>query len=286
MKVRIVICILLLLLSGLDAGAKLSNPNYGIAIQEVRNTAPAISKNVDSLIYASGVLKSKATASTIINERVMPDKTVDFYLLIFLCLLLGIVRYSDRRYFTNLFRAFTNPSQSTAAREQLEVAMVSNMLMNLFFVVVGGVYVFYIMSMNKAFAWGFSNRLYSMLTLVGCIGLIYVFKYIILTFSGWVFKIKHITEYYTFNVFFVNKVMAILLLPMTVAIAFADAQIVSAVITLSAIIICVLFLYRYILSWKAFGAFFQYSWFHFFTYLCTSEILPMAVLMKLLFMNV
>ena len=39
---------------------------------------------------------------------------------------------------------------------------------------------------------------------------------------------------------------------------------------------------RYTRSWQIFGSFFQYSKFHFFTYLCASEVLPLAVLMKIL----
>jgi hypothetical protein len=64
--------------------------------------------------------------------------------------------------------------------------------------------------------------------------------------------------------------------------AFGSAALAGPAVVVSVIVIALLFINRYIRSWQVFGSFFQYSKFHFFTYLCASEILPLAVLMKLL----
>ena len=72
------------------------------------------------------------------------------------------------------------------------------------------------------------------------------------------------------------------LLPFVLLIAFAAPVYAGPALVVSGVLIALLFVSRYIRSWQVFGSFFQFSKFHFFTYLCASEILPLAVLMKLL----
>jgi len=121
-----------------------------------------------------------------------------------------------------------------------------------------------------------------LLMLIGGMIVIYVGKYAVIKFSGWSFRVESITEHYLFNVFLVNKILAIILLPFIVLLAFATPVIAQPALIISFVLILVLFVNRYLRSWQVFGSFFQYSKFHFFTYLCASELLPLAVLMKLL----
>ena len=113
-------------------------------------------------------------------------------------------------------------------------------------------------------------------------GIIYLAKYLAVRFSGWAFRVEGVTEHYLFNVFLINKVLGIILVPFVIILAFADHNVVQQMIVISFIVSGILLLNRYIRSWQVFGSFFQYSKFHFFMYLCASELLPLAVLMKLL----
>jgi Na+-translocating ferredoxin:NAD+ oxidoreductase RnfD subunit len=101
-------------------------------------------------------------------------------------------------------------------------------------------------------------------------------------FSGWAFRVEGVTEHYLFNVFLINKILAMILIPFIIILAFADAEVAKQMIVVSFLVGGLLLLNRYIRSWQVFGSFFQYSKFHFFMYLCASELLPLAVLMKLL----
>jgi Na+-translocating ferredoxin:NAD+ oxidoreductase RnfD subunit len=118
--------------------------------------------------------------------------------------------------------------------------------------------------------------------LVAGTGVIYLIKYAAVQFSGWAFRVQGITEHYLFNVFLINKVLGVTLVPFVIILAFADREWAQQIVILSFITSGILLLNRYIRSWQVFGSFFQYSKFHFFVYLCASEILPLAVLMKLL----
>jgi hypothetical protein len=91
---------------------------------------------------------------------------------------------------------------------------------------------------------------------------------------------QNVTDNYLFNVFLVNKILAIALLPFTIFLAFPNPIWASYLLMTSVILIAASFIVRYIQSWKVSSASFKLSKFHFFTYLCASEILPLAVLIK------
>jgi hypothetical protein len=264
----------------LRSGAAIGNHYPGVTYTE--SSSNVINVQLDSMLYARKIFLRQNTIKAIDVPRFYNDKTLDFYLLLGICLILGVVVYANPRYFENLFKAFVNPSQSTAAKEQIEIAVAPNAVMNGLFVLVAGVYVFYIFNLNKIGLHSKPDKANSIFYFVAGIALMYLIKYIVLVFSGWVFRIKHISEQYTFNVFFINKLIGVLLLPIVIMLAFSDAMFFKPLIIISCCLIAILFFYRYILSYRIFETFFQYSWFHFFTYLCASEILPMAVLLKML----
>jgi len=237
----------------------------------------------DSLMITHGQLNPTSVISAIVPARHFTDKTVDFYLLMFLIVLLGLIRLSDPRYFQSLWHAFKSPSSSSRQlKEKLQGASLSNLLMNIFFTMSAAAYGFFIMRNFMPQRTGTIPPSLLLIMLMGGMMAIYAGKYAVIKFSGWAFRVKGITEHYLFNVFLVNKILAIILLPIIVLLAFADPAIAQPALILSFLLILFLFVNRYLRSWQVFGSFFQYSKFHFFTYLCASELLPLAVLMKLL----
>ena len=279
--VQILFISLLLCFGATDAMARIDMQRYGFAIDSNQTKALA-TISVDSLVNLGAAVKNKTVYFSIDRPRVMHDSTIDFYLVLLLCLLLGIIRFSDPHYFSVLVRSFRNPSGSRHFKEQIQGASVSNLLMNIFFAVIAGAYIYYA---GRALAVRLSDAFDGPLMLVVLIGgvlAIYLGKYLVIRFSGWAFRVETITEQYLFNVFLINKIIGIALLPFVVLIAFAGAEWISPLIVISLMIIALLLFNRYTRSWQVFGSFFQYSKFHFFTYLCASEILPMAILVKLL----
>jgi hypothetical protein len=154
--------------------------------------------------------------------------------------------------------------------------------MNIFFAFAGGAYMYYIVRYFTPISSGVIPPSLLIIMLIAGTGLIYVIKYSAVRFSGWAFRLEGITEHYLFNVFLINKILAITLIPFIIVLAFADHNLARQIVVISFITSGILLLNRYIRSWQVFGSFFQYSKFHFFMYLCASELLPLAVLMKLL----
>ncbi len=239
--------------------------------------------NADTFIANLPVLNAKYTINDIEHPRVYESQTADFYLLLFLCIMLGLIRFMDARYFMNLWRAFWNPTLSNRQlKDQLQSSAVPNFLMNIFFTFAGGAYIYYIVKFFTPHRSGVIPPSLLIIMLIGGTGIIYLAKFAAIRFSGWAFRVEGITEHYLFNVFLINKVLGITLIPFIIILAFADHQWAQQVVVLSFVVGGALLVNRYMRSWQVFGSFFQYSKFHFFMYLCASELLPLAVLMKLL----
>ncbi len=260
--------------------------NYGLpplSDSARRNIASATQAAYDSLLRAHPQYANRHVVNAIAQHHFFDDKTTDFYLLITLFLFLGLIRLTDPRYFHSLWQAFRNPGSSgRQLKEKLQSASVSNLLMNLFFTMSAAAYGFFVV---KNFMPQRSGNLPASLLFIMLIAgmiVVYLGKYAVIRFSGWAFRVQGITEHYLFNVFLVNKILAMLLLPVIVLLAFAGPIVAQPALILSFLLILFLFINRYMRSWQVFGSFFQYSKFHFFTYLCASELLPLAVLMKLL----
>lgn len=281
-------CIIVLLLSlplAAHGQSRVRPADYGLALTIDSATASrAALRLTDSLLRAQPQLKASTPIQYAIQRpRLRQDQTVDFYLLLALVLLLGFIRLLDPRYFGNLWRVFRNPSLTGRQyKEQLGGASIPNLLMNLFFAASAGAYMFYLARVFTPHRTGAIPPSLLVTLLIAGMMLLYAGKYAVVRFSGWAFRIEEVTEQYLFNVFLVNKILAVALLPFIVLLAFTGGAWSEPAIILSLVLIVLLFISRYARSWQVFGSFFQYSKFHFITYLCASEILPLAILMKLI----
>jgi MFS family permease len=241
-------------------------------------TMPA---TIDSMIALATANKPAVFAITHAHQPA--TKTLEFYLILAIVLFLGIIRLTDPKYFTDLWLAFRNPQRNfRQSRDKLYQPSFTNFLMNIFFTLTAGFYLYYVAgSYIRPTADKANPGLMLLLITVGMMA-IYLIKYLVVRFSGWAFRVEGITENYIFNVFLINKVIAVVLLPFVILLAFGAPQWIEPSIIISTILLVFLFANRYVRSWTVFGSFFQYSKFQFFTYLCASELLPLAILIKLL----
>ena len=255
---------------------------YGVVADTAGNAA-ALQARLDSMLRSHPMLQGGAVDTAISPVHVFEDQTVAFYLLLLLFVMLGLIRLSNPRYFQSVFRAFWNPTTNMRHnRDPLSNAELPNLLMNVFYAMSLGAYIFYVV---QAFAGPRSGvlppALLLTLLILGVL-VLYAGKYLMIRFSGWAFRVETVTDQYLFNVFLMNKIIGIVLLPFVVLLAFAGEAWAGPVVVVSVLVIGLLVINRYVRSWQVFGSFFQFSKFHFFTYLCASELLPLAVLMKLL----
>lgn len=255
---------------------------YGIPIMGIADARLAEGRFMDSVVARVTAGKERVWLLTV--RRSEAPRARDFYVNIGLVLFLGVIRAIDPDYFFELAVAFQNPGIADR-RSKVKGRHDSfiNFLMNLFFVLTIGFYLFYVVggSLGSHHLSRASPGFMLMLLPLG-VSVIYIVKYAAIRFSGWAFKVESVTDRYVFNVFLINKVIGLLLLPFVIVLAFAGEAAREPTIFVSMGLVGILFASRYVRSWEVFGSFFQYSKFHFFTYICASELLPLAVLLKLL----
>jgi Domain of unknown function (DUF4271) len=275
----------LLMLWTINVQAAVNPAKYGVSLHiDSAARQRYVAARLDSMLDAHPQMALEQKVVAIAHTRTMHDKTADFYLMLCMVLLLGVIRYLDPRYFYSLWRSFYNPTlKHSQLKDKLEVATFQGLLMNIFFGISAGAYIYFVVRLFVPAAGRVDiNPVVLLLLLMAGMLVIYLIKYLIMKFSGWAFRLEAITDDYIFNVFLINKVMSVLLIPFTFLMAFGDPELAGPAFLVSLILIAILLINRYTRSWQVFGSFFQFSKFHFFTYLCASELLPLAVLIKLL----
>jgi len=214
--------------------------------------------------------------------READSKDVLFYVLTGVLFFLGFIRLFFPKYFNNVFRMFFQTSfRQKQTREQLVQDRLPSLLMNIFFAMVGGVFIALAAERNNWF-----KMVDFWLVLLYCSGLlvgIYMIKYLVLQFTGWVFNARELANTYSFIVFLINKILAVALLPLLLLYAFSSEEINKVLITIITCMVVFMFGYRYIVSLSTIRGNLKVNAIHFFIYLCAVEIVPMIIIYKVLF---
>ena len=215
-----------------------------------------------------------------INElRIAPNFDGRFYLIIGMLFYLAFIKVTFPKYFSNVFQLiFQSPIRQKQTREQLQQNNLASLFSNILFILNASIFVSLIAIKN-----GWVD-----LTLYSCIAYsvvgfttLYLFKFLFLWLSGWLFSQGEAIGNYSFIVFLTNKVMGVFLIPAILLLAFSPVSVQDFAYNSAIIIISILFVYRYLISFSIVRASLKVSAFHFFLYLCTCEVLPMLVLYKL-----
>jgi len=218
------------------------------------------------------------------DVRVAPHKEDLFYILAGLLLFLGFVKVAYTRYFQNIFKLFFQTSlRQKQTPEQIVQGYVPGFLLTLLFFIVGGMFIAIYaeaQSLLKGPLW------MRVLFCSGVFACIYLVKYLVTLFAGLVFNVKEAAGTYSFIVFLVNRVMAIILLPLLIMLAFYGGDARAVLFTITASIVVILLMYRYILSLTVIRKNLKVSALHFFIYLCAVELMPLLVIYKVLFIEI
>jgi uncharacterized protein DUF4271 len=204
-----------------------------------------------------------------------------FYLLVCILFYFALTRIFFEKYFNNLMTLFFRVSlRQQQIREQVLQAPLPSLLLNILFVVSGGLYACFLLHYSRI---GESLSfwmlyLYCMLTLAG----IYLTKFMVLKFLGWVFSISRATDIYIFVVFLVNKMLGIFLLPFLILITFSGEQGREIFITISLAMVFMLWAYRTLAGYRPVRNEIKLTPFYFFLYLCAFEIAPLLLIYKVL----
>lgn len=280
MRLCLKLYLLLVLISSSVQG--FGRERYGFNLPEplIEQKYSAKQQQIDALNPYLSVTK---VSDFRLKERIGQDDSFAFLIFLLLIGTVAIFKVVQPTFFKNIFRAFRNPNLAARQlKEQLRQDSPPSLVMDLIFCVSGGMYIFYLLQHVSHAT--LSTQLPQPLLLLAFILIfvvVYTVRFSFLRFTGWAFNIKEATDAYTVNLFLINKILGLLLIPFTLVLAFGHGAWVDICLTLSYIVIGFLMLNRFTRSGLTFGFFLKFSKFHFFMYLCASELLPLAVLIKL-----
>lgn len=208
-----------------------------------------------------------------------PNKDELFYIICATLLFLGILRVSFPKYFSDLFNVFWRSTRQKQIRDQLLQAGMTTLLFNIFFVFSLSLFAYLTvdhLAGNIKNPWAMFGICF--LT----IGAIYSVKYFILRLSGWIFGQEEAAASYAFIVFMINKILAILIIPFTLILAFSDEKIQQAAFSIAVISIIFILIYRFILAYSNLRNELKISGLHLLLYVAGFEIIPVLLIYRLL----
>ena len=204
-----------------------------------------------------------------------------FYAFMGISFLLGLTKVLFPSYFNQVFWFFLHPSdRKHNVSEQLQGQYIlPSLLLNLLFVLTGGLFLTLIMQLSGEQFWK------SWAVFTSLLAGIYLLKYLVILFSGWLFGTPIASTIYNQVVFSINKIIGLVLLPTTLLMSYGSARTSSHVLSTVTVIVGVLLLYRYIASFLLIKGKLKVSAFHFILYLCAVEIIPLLLVYKVLLTN-
>jgi uncharacterized protein DUF4271 len=247
-------------------------------------TKPAHVKTYDSSLQnvfrENRFVNIKGTPVAVSNRlRKTNSQNSPFYILLGVVSILAFLRFFYAQYFVNLFRVFFNTSlRQSQLKDQLLQAQLASLLYNLFFIVVGGTYIYLLFRYFNLIVVG---NIASLLPLcVGCLALIYLVKYTVLKFTGWLTGYNEVVDDYLFIIFLINKIIGILLVPVVVIMAFSDSIIVEIAVSISLLSIGLMIVLRLLRSYGLLEHQLKVNYFQFLLYIAGIEILPLLLIYK------
>jgi hypothetical protein len=237
-------------------------------------------QTVQAILNQNIFLNSKGTPVTMaVKSKKTTSTDGVFYLIAGLILLMALIKFFFARYFTNLFTVFFNTSlRQGQLTDQLLQAKLPSLFFNLFFMLSGGVYIYFLL-----LHYGLVYKQQLWIVIAACIiglALIYSVKYSSLKFTGWITGYKTSTDTYVFIIFLICKILGVILLPFIVVMAFAQPVIAKTGVFISLLIIGLLFFLRFLRSYSLLQNQLKVSRLHFLLYIIGVEVIPVLLLYK------
>ena len=215
-------------------------------------------------------------------ERVPPQTDWIFYLFTGLLFYLAVLKLLFPKYFSDLFSVFFNTAlRQKQMREQLSQEPLPALLLNIFFVVSGGVFAYFVLV-----HYGFTRKYENTWLLLGfCILaliIIYVGKYLFLKFLGWIIGRSEQAETYIFVVYMVNKIIGMVLLPLGMLLAISEPGRVGTFLFFVWTGLVGLLLFRTVRGYQLLNKALKINFLHMIVFVISFEIIPILVLHKVL----
>lgn len=218
----------------------------------------------------------------LVLERNPPDTDWIFYFFTGLLFYLALLKLLFPKYFSDLFRVFFNTAlRQKQIREQLAQEPLPSLLLNIFSVVSGGAFGYFVL-VHHGYSRLFDNKWVLLGICILALVTIYLVKFLFLQFMGWILGRRDEAEAYAFIVYMVNKIAGMALLPAGMLLALSDAGWKPAILFFVWAGLAALLLYRMIRAYQMLYKSLRINFLHLLVFVCSFEIIPILVLYKVL----
>jgi Domain of unknown function (DUF4271) len=235
-----------------------------------------------SLLQAQGFFNFLGRPIHVHSELYEPESFDGmFYFMVGMLFYFAIIKLFFTKYLANILTLFFRASmRQQQLREQVLQSPFPSLLLNILFFFSGGLYGAFLIRFYQSGSpdhfW--AHFQYCALILI----VLYLLKFLILKVVGWIFNLSRAVDIYLFVVFLTNKIIGTFLLPFLVLITFSGPLLTEVGITLSIIMVCLFYIYRFIAAYAALHKEIKISGLHFILYLCAFEIAPLLLIYKVL----
>jgi len=231
--------------------------------------------------YCTSVFYTGKKSATEITLKEIEPRQSDavFYILMFCVLVCTMIFFLKNKRIIQVFKAFYTPHfTNQLIRDGMiqKEFFVFPMLLSYF------ISLALIVSKCLNYFFDFKTPNGYFLGILAILIALYIFRVVVINFSKWIFKTQKETSEYNTNSFIFSVIIGFFLVPTTFMIYYIEGPTSIIILYLVLTITVLLFVYRTIRSFLIGIASERYNLYYFILYLCTIEILPPVVIVKLL----
>jgi len=206
------------------------------------------------------------------------NNTFIFWLVLFTLLLLAIVVNVQRNAISKVVRSITNENVLKLSKREENGGLTGHYIMLYVVFFINLACFIYLIAKHYSGFDGFSNWL----LIFGAVMVIYFIRHMSMTFIGQVFDISKDSSLYSFTIMTFNIFLGLVLIPINLVVAFSPREIGIIALYGGVALILVLLLIRTLRGLLIGVRFIGEHIFQFFLYLCTFEIAPILILLRIL----
>ncbi len=202
-----------------------------------------------------------------------------FWMILAMMIFLALLITLYRSLIVKIYRAFSNENiLKLLQREQSGIVYIPYLFLYILFLMSTGIFSFQIAHYKGFISFEFKNLIYCIIGVAS----FFILKYLLLGILHLIFPISKEVKQYSFTITIFSIILGIILIPFNVFIAFAQSEMTKFGIICAIVAIACVYLFRILRGIFIASKFLAFHKFHFFMYICTVEIAPMVILVKLL----
>jgi hypothetical protein len=230
--------------------------------------------------YNNHLLKTIHTNPVPLNRE---NSDWTFYVILFIVGAFTFIKVIHSKNLKQIREAFlSNTMSNQIVRDESILFQRASVFLTVIFYIVGALFLYKLSTFYEVSYPYLPSGFGRFLIFVLLISLVYSLKLILLKLVGFIFQVDRAVTSYIFNVFLINNVLGIVLIPILICVFFMPPAYITSLIHVGEALVVLAFVYRIIRGITIGLSYPNFSVYYLFLYLCSLEIAPLLFLIKML----